>query len=136
MDISAPAEPAGPARRTQVTSPKQWSMIFKGYRLLLPIVTASAIVSYVFREAIMLVLFSKAFLPMKKMFAFQLIGDFFKIASWLLGPVMIAKAMTFASSGPRSPSALASCCFRYTSSMSSASSGSPTLSAPTTCCMQ
>lgn len=70
--------------------------IFQGYRVLLPVVAVSAIAIYVFREAIVLVLFSKAFLPMKEIFAFQLIGDFFKIASWLLGFIMIAKAMTFA----------------------------------------
>jgi PST family polysaccharide transporter len=30
---------------------------------------------------------------MKPLFTFQLLGDFFKIGSWLLGYLMIAKAM-------------------------------------------
>jgi PST family polysaccharide transporter len=34
------------------------------------------------------------FLPMKPLFTFQLLGDFFKIGSWLLAYLMIAKAMT------------------------------------------
>ena len=40
------------------------------------------------------ILFTSEFLPMKPLFTFQLLGDFFKIGSWLLAFLMIAKSMT------------------------------------------
>jgi len=33
-------------------------------------------------------------LPMRELFLYQLIGDVIKITSWLLGYIMVAKAMT------------------------------------------
>lgn len=40
------------------------------------------------------VLFTKDFYPMKDLFFWQLIGDFFKIMSWILAFLMIAKSMS------------------------------------------
>ncbi|MGO9145901.1 MAG: O-antigen translocase [Desulfomonilia bacterium] len=68
--------------------------IRNGYKILMPIVIVLATMIYLSREAIIHILFTKAFLPMSELFAFQLIGDFFKIASWLLAFLMVAKAMT------------------------------------------
>ena len=48
----------------------------------------------IFKGFIIHILFTPEFLPMKPLFTFQLIGDFFKIGSWLLAYLMIAKAMT------------------------------------------
>jgi PST family polysaccharide transporter len=39
-------------------------------------------------------LYSKEFEAMTQLFAFQLIGDFFKMAAWILAYLMLAKAMT------------------------------------------
>ena len=49
---------------------------------------------YVLRDIAILILFTEEFMPMSDLFFYQLIGDIFKIASWLLGYLMIAKAMT------------------------------------------
>ena len=68
--------------------------IFNGYKLILPIVGAGAFLIWLFRDLIIHILFTPEFLPMKPLFAYQLLGDFFKIGSWLLGYILIAKAMT------------------------------------------
>ena len=39
-------------------------------------------------------MFSKEFYPMIDFFLWQLIGDFFKIMSWILAFIMVAKSMT------------------------------------------
>jgi O-antigen/teichoic acid export membrane protein len=66
--------------------------ILKGYKIVLPIVISMALLIWVFRLYIIHILFSKEFLPMMPLFTFQLLGDFFKIGSFLLGYLLIAKA--------------------------------------------
>lgn len=68
--------------------------ILKGYAFILPLAIAAALTIYFLRGWIIHVLLAKSFLPMLPLFPMQLIGDVFKIASWLLGYLMIAKAMT------------------------------------------
>ena len=68
--------------------------IFKGYKTVLPVVGGIAFLIWLFRSAIIHVLFTPEFLPMKPLFTYQLLGDFFKIGSWLLAFLMIAKAKT------------------------------------------
>ncbi|EFI4033482.1 O-antigen flippase, partial [Escherichia coli] len=52
------------------------------------------LIIYLLRDFIIYLLFSDSFTPMKPLFTWQIIGDVFKIASWLLAYVMLAKAMT------------------------------------------
>lgn len=68
--------------------------IKKGYKIILPIAIASGILIFLFRYFIISVLFSKEFLDMEPLFFWQIVGDGFKIASWLLAYVMIAKSMS------------------------------------------
>ena len=68
--------------------------IFYGYKIIMPIVVVLALGIYFLRDTAILLLFTEKFMPMKDLFFYQLIGDVFKIASWLLGYLMIAKAMT------------------------------------------
>ncbi|MBG3117471.1 O-antigen translocase, partial [Proteus mirabilis] len=68
--------------------------IFQGYKILLPIAMGSGLIIYFLRDFIINILFSNTFSPMKPLFTWQIIGDIFKIASWLLAYVMLAKAMT------------------------------------------
>lgn len=67
--------------------------IFYGYKIILPIVISSSIAIYYLRDFIILILFTEKFTPMRDLFLFQLIGNVFKIASWLLGYLMTARAM-------------------------------------------
>lgn len=68
--------------------------IFDVYKLILPLSIIASIVIFVFRNLIIRVLFTKAFLGMESLFVFQLTGDFLKLAGWVLGYLLIAKAMT------------------------------------------
>lgn len=64
------------------------------YKLVIPSLVVATIVIYLMREIIIQVLFTKEFAGMEQLFAFQLVGDIFKMAGWILGYLMIAKAMT------------------------------------------
>lgn len=65
-----------------------------GYKLILPIVIIAALTLYVFRDLIITTLFASTFMPMQELFAWQLLGDVVKVASWMLAYVMVGKAMT------------------------------------------
>ncbi len=67
--------------------------IKKGYLIILPAVGVLALGVWFFRGLIVQVLFTPAFEPMMPLFKFQLLGDFFKIGSWLIGFIMVSKAM-------------------------------------------
>ena len=68
--------------------------IFNGYKIIMPIVIVMSILIFLLKEYIILIAFSKEFFPMLELFIWQLIGDVIKIASWLLGFITLAKAMT------------------------------------------
>ena len=68
--------------------------IFKAYKIIIPIVLVGFVLIYVCRIFIIRILFTPDFLPMEQLFVWQLAGDFFKIVSWLLAFVMVAKTMT------------------------------------------
>ena len=73
-------------------TPELTHEIKQGYKIVLPVVGLMALTMWVFRLSIIHILFSKEFLPMAPLFTFQLLGDFFKIGSFLLGYILIAKA--------------------------------------------
>lgn len=65
-----------------------------GYRMILPFVGIASLIIWLLRDVIIQILFTPDFIAMRDLFAFQLIGDFLKIGSWLLAFLMVAKAMT------------------------------------------
>jgi len=67
--------------------------IFNGYKIILPIVVITSILIFLLKEYIIIIVFSDKFMPMIELFTWQLIGDVIKIVSWLLGYLLIAKAM-------------------------------------------
>jgi O-antigen/teichoic acid export membrane protein len=67
--------------------------IFRVYKFLVPLVLSSSLMVFLLRDYITIVLFSPSFLPMRDLFAFQLCGNIFMVCSWLVGYLMIAKAM-------------------------------------------
>jgi len=67
--------------------------IFNGYKILLPLTIVLSLAIFFSRDLIIYLLFTKEFLPVREYFTFQLIGDFFKISSWIIAYLMIAKAM-------------------------------------------
>lgn len=67
--------------------------VMEGYKFILPMAVICCIAVYLLRDFVIQVLFSSQFLPMRDLFAFQLIGDVMKIGSWILAYVMLGKAM-------------------------------------------
>lgn len=67
--------------------------VIQGYKFILPAAVICCLVVYFMRDFVIQVLFSNEFLPMRDLFAFQLIGDVLKIGSWILAYVMLGKAM-------------------------------------------
>jgi len=68
--------------------------ILQGYKLILPFVLFSSCVIYFSRFFIISLLYTPDFLEMSDLFFYQLLGDFFKMASWILAFLMLAKSMT------------------------------------------
>lgn len=68
--------------------------LIKYYKLIIPFLIISIIIIYIFRHIIIYILYTSDFYPMEKLFIWQLLGDFFKISSWLLSFLMLAKAKT------------------------------------------
>ncbi|WP_426099453.1 MULTISPECIES: O-antigen translocase [unclassified Pseudomonas] len=67
--------------------------ILQGYKLILPVATICGLVIYLLRDFIIGLLFTSAFSPMRDFFAWQMLGDTLKIASWILAYLMLGKAM-------------------------------------------
>lgn len=67
--------------------------IFEAYKVMIPMLSIGFFLIYICRFIIVRILFSHDFFPMTDLFLWQLIGDFFKIMSWLLAFLMVAKSM-------------------------------------------
>ncbi|MCK9534825.1 MAG: O-antigen translocase [Pseudomonas sp.] len=67
--------------------------IIQGYKIILPVAAACGLVIYLLRDFIIGVLFTQEFIPMRELFAWQMIGDTLKIGSWILAYLMLGKAM-------------------------------------------
>lgn len=70
--------------------------IFRCYKFIIPMLLMATVSIYVLRHFIIWLLFTPDFYPMENLFIWQLLGDMFKIASWLLAFLMVAKAKTMA----------------------------------------
>lgn len=68
--------------------------VFKSFLFLIPLVIISSIFIYIFRIFIINLLFTNKFFAMRTLFAFQIIGNVFKIATWIFTFLLCAKALT------------------------------------------
>jgi PST family polysaccharide transporter len=68
--------------------------ILNGYKIILPISASLTFLVWLLKKNIVLIIFNSKFLPSLPLYDFQLLGDFFKIASWMLAYLMLAKAKT------------------------------------------
>jgi polysaccharide transporter, PST family len=62
--------------------------------VVMPVAIAAALVIYLVREPLVMLLFDRSFLPMQSLFRFQLVDDVLKVGSWIYAYVMIGRAMT------------------------------------------
>lgn len=68
--------------------------VYLGYKFIFPLAILGGGLAYLLRDWLIVVLFSKKFLPMADLFLWQMIGDALKIGSWILAYLMLSKAMT------------------------------------------
>lgn len=68
--------------------------IYNGYKIIIPFIIITSFFIYFFRLEVIQILFSNQFNLVSELLGWQLIGDFFKISSWILAFLMLAKAMT------------------------------------------
>jgi PST family polysaccharide transporter len=68
--------------------------IYSGYKIILPAVFLGCLLIYLCRLFIIKTLYTPSFLPMENLFFWQLLGDFIKMASFVLAYMLLAKAMT------------------------------------------
>ncbi|QPF37920.1 O-antigen translocase [Acinetobacter sp. TTH0-4] len=68
--------------------------VYLGYKFIFPLAVVGGLTVYGLRDWIISLLFSSAFLPMRDLFLWQMIGDALKIGSWILAYLMLSKAMT------------------------------------------
>lgn len=81
-------------RLSEITDPLELRReIYKSYAIIVPALIAGFALIYLLRFIIIKLLFTPEFVPMQSLFLWQLLGDFFKICSWLLAFLMVAKAM-------------------------------------------
>lgn len=69
--------------------------IFQSYKIIIPMIFFGFIVIYLLRYFIIRILFTIDFMPMTDLFKWQLLGDFFKMSSWILAYIMLAKSMIY-----------------------------------------
>lgn len=82
-------------RLSELKTPQELhSEIIKCYKVIIPMLLVISIGIYLLRNVILWLLFTPEFYAMEGLFAWQLCGDFFKICSWLLAFIMVAKAQT------------------------------------------
>lgn len=68
--------------------------LLNGFRMVVPFLCVITLAVFFLKESIIRLLFTVEFTRMSELFAPQLLGDFFKIISWLLSYLMLSKAMT------------------------------------------
>lgn len=78
------------AKNNQETKLVIWSF----YKNVLPLFGLGLIAVYFFRILVVKILFTNDFEPVSDLFLWQMVGDFFKVVSWILGLQFFAKKMT------------------------------------------
>jgi PST family polysaccharide transporter len=67
--------------------------VFNGYKLIVPFTMFLCFLVYINKLFIVKILFTEEFSLMLDLFKYQVIGDFFKIISWVMSYAIMAKAM-------------------------------------------
>lgn len=69
--------------------------IWKMYKIILPVIAVVSLIIWLCRYLVIRIILTPDFLPSAELYGIQFMGDFFKIAAWLLAYVMLAKAMKY-----------------------------------------
>ncbi|TAE59168.1 MAG: O-antigen translocase [Bacteroidetes bacterium] len=68
--------------------------IIKGYKLLTPLILVSSTCLFLTKDFVINLLYTKDFITAASIMSWQIVGDFFKISSFLLAFIMIAKSLS------------------------------------------
>jgi O-antigen/teichoic acid export membrane protein len=68
----------------------------QGLLIIVPAVAAVSVVIYLLRDLIVRLIFTDAFLPMRDLFGWQMVGNVLKMVGWLFGYLLLAKANALA----------------------------------------
>lgn len=68
--------------------------LLNGYKIITPFLVIILSSVYLLKDYVIVILYSSEFMKMNSLFGPQLAGDFFKIMSWLIAYLMLAKALT------------------------------------------
>ena len=71
----------------------------RGFLIIVPTVAVASVVIYLLRDLIVHIIFTEAFLPMRDLFGWQMVGNVLKMVGWLFGYLLLAKANAFAMAG-------------------------------------
>lgn len=81
-------------RYSELQSEKELKQEIKdAYKIICPFLFVGLLAVYFLRNIVISILFSSKFSGMEQLFMFQLVGDFFKMSSWILSFMMGAKIM-------------------------------------------
>lgn len=67
--------------------------LINSLKLLLPVAVGTAVLMFILRDLIILVLYTKEFLAMRDLFLWQLVGNVVKLVGWLFGFVLVSRGM-------------------------------------------
>jgi PST family polysaccharide transporter len=82
-------------RISEITDKKELHHeVMRCYKVVLPMLLLMGFCIFILKDFILWLLFTPEFNKMKILFPWQLVGDFFKMSSWLLSFIMVAKART------------------------------------------
>lgn len=82
-------------RLSEILNPEELrSEFIRCYKVILPMLLGISVLIFLLKHIVLWVLFTPDFYPMENLFGWQLAGDMFKMCSWLLSYLMVAKAMT------------------------------------------
>ena len=82
-------------RLSEILNPEELrNEIIRCYKVILPMLLGTSVLIFLLKHIVLWVLFTPDFYPMENLFGWQLAGDMFKMCSWLLSYLMVAKAMT------------------------------------------
>ena len=81
-------------RLSEITNPAELRReVLRCYKVVVPMLLIISVFIFVLKRLILWILFTPDFYPMESLFGWQLAGDMFKMSSWLLSYLMVAKAM-------------------------------------------
>ena len=67
--------------------------VIRSYQLFFPLILLGVLLIFFLKEKIVVLMYSKEFLPMAALFKYQLIGDVARMGTWLLINILLAKAL-------------------------------------------